>query len=255
MSWDPAQYLRFADLRLRPALDLLARVELEGASTVVDLGCGPGNVTRLIARKFPHAEVIGIDSSAAMLAKAAETPSTVIWQQGDIGAFAPTQPVDIIYSNAALHWLDDHASLFPRLMEAVRPGGILAVQMPRNHAAPSHAEMVAIASSGPWADRLKPVLRPSPVAPPEVYYDMLAPLSARLDIWETVYGQVLEGEDPVIEWNKSTGLRPILEALREPELSQFLAAYRARMAAAYPKRADGRTFFPFRRLFLVAVRK
>lgn len=255
MSWDPAQYLRFADLRLRPALDLLARVELEGASTVVDLGCGPGNVTRLIARKFPHAEVIGIDSSAAMLAKAAETPSTVIWQQGDIGAVTPTQPVDIIYSNAALHWLDDHASLFPRLMLAVRPGGILAVQMPRNHAAPSHAEMVAIASSGPWADKLKPVLRPSPVAPPEVYYDMLAPLAARLDIWETVYGQVLEGDDPVVEWNKSTGLRPILEALREPELSQFLAAYRARMAAAYPKRADGRTFFPFRRLFLVAVRK
>jgi trans-aconitate 2-methyltransferase len=255
MSWDPGQYLRFADLRLRPALDLLARVELEGAATVVDLGCGPGNVTRLLARKFPHAEVIGIDSSATMLAKAAETPSTIAWRQADIGAFAPQRPVDILYSNAALHWLDGHAGLFPRLMQAVRPGGILAVQMPRNHAAPSHAEMNAIAESGPWATKLKPVLRPSPVAPPEAYYDLLAPESARLDIWETVYGQILEGDDPVVAWNKSTGLRPILEALDEAERGQFLAEYGARMAAAYPKRADGRTFFPFRRLFLVAVRK
>lgn len=255
MSWDPGQYLRFADLRLRPALDLLARVELEGAGTVVDLGCGPGNVTRLIARKFPHAEVIGVDSSAAMLAKAAETPSTVIWREADIGAFAAPRPVDILYSNAALHWLDDHAALFPRLMRSVRPGGILAVQMPRNHAAPSHAEMNAIAEAGPWTAKLEPVLRPSPVAAPECYYDLLAPLSQRLDIWETVYGQILEGEDPVVEWNKSTGLRPILDALQEPERGAFLAEYRARMAAAYPKRADGRTFFPFRRLFLVAVRK
>jgi trans-aconitate 2-methyltransferase len=255
MSWDPGQYLRFADLRLRPALDLLTRVELEGAATVVDLGCGPGNVTRLLARKFPHAEVIGIDSSTTMLAKAAETPSTIVWRQADIGAFAPERPVDILYSNAALHWLDGHAGLFPRLMQAVRPGGILAVQMPRNHAAPSHAEMNAIAESGPWAAKLKPVLRPSPVAPPEVYYDLLAPESARLDIWETVYGQVLEGDDPVVAWNKSTGLRPILEALDEAERGQFLAEYSARMAMAYPRRADGRTFFPFRRLFLVAVRK
>lgn len=255
MSWDPGQYLRFADLRLRPALDLLARVELEGAGTVVDLGCGPGNVTRLIARKFPHAEVIGVDSSAAMLAKAAETPSSVTWREGDIGAFAPERPVDILYSNAALQWLDGHEMLFPRLMQAVRPGGVLAVQMPRNHAAPSHVEMNAIAASGPWAAKLGPVLRPSPVAVPEIYYDLLSPQAASIDIWETIYGQVVRGDDPVVEWTRSTSLRPVIDALKEPELGQFLAEYRARMALAYPKRADGSTFFPFRRLFMVATRK
>lgn len=255
MSWDPGQYLRFSDLRLRPALDLLARVELEGASTVVDLGCGPGNVTRLIARKFPHAHVIGFDNSTTMLAKAAETPSTIVWQEGDIAAFAPPRPVDILYSNAALQWLGDHATLLPRLLRTVRPGGILAVQMPRNHPAPAHAEMYALADGGPWAAKLKPVLRRDPVAPPEVYYDLLSPLCARIDIWETVYGQILEGDDPIVEWNKSTGLRPVLDTLAEPERGQFLAEYAARMAAAYPKRADGRTFFPFRRLFMVGVRK
>lgn len=252
MPWDPAVYTRFAAPRLRPALDLISRIDAEAPELVVDLGCGTGNITRLLAGRWPAARVLGVDSSPEMLAEAASEGFGIRWLLGNAGSFHPGRPVDVLFSNAALHWLDDHGSLFARLMGMVAPGGVLAVQMPRNHGAASHTCMTAAAEAGPWRDALAPVLRPSPVAEPSFYYETLAPLSASLDIWETEYLQVLEGDNPVVQWTMGTALRPLLDALDEPWRSEFLADYARRIAAAYPPAADGRTLFPFRRLFMVA---
>jgi trans-aconitate 2-methyltransferase len=253
-GWDPAKYLEFAGPRLRPALDLLARVPLAAPTAVYDLGCGAGNVTRLLAERWPAAAVTGIDGSAAMLATAQAAAPGMIWEQADLETWRPPRPADLLFSNAALHWLDDHQALFPRLIADLAPGGALAVQMPRNHSAPSHTEMVAAAETGPWRERLHPALRTHPVAESSVYHDILAPHVSRLDIWETEYLHVLEGDNPVVEWTRGSALKPLLDALEEPERSAFLAEYSARIARAYPRRADGRTLFPFRRLFIVAVR-
>jgi trans-aconitate 2-methyltransferase len=256
IGWDPAKYLEFAGPRLRPALDLVAQVPLAAPTEVYDLGCGTGSATRLLAQRWPSAAVTGVDSSAAMLAAARETAAgpAIRWVQADLEEWRPPRPAELIFSNAALHWLPDHATLFPRLVEALAPGGVLAVQMPRNHDAPSHTEMAAAARTGPWAARLAPLLREHPVAPPAAYHDWLAAVVARLDIWETEYLHVLEGDHPVVEWTRGSALKPLLDALAADERTAFLADYTARIARAYPRRPDGRTLFPFRRLFLVAVR-
>ena len=254
LSWEPERYLTFGDQRTRPARDLLARVPLGRPTRVADLGCGPGNSTALLAERCPEAEIIGVDNSPEMLAKARATGVRAIWVEADIAGWAPDRPFDLIYSNAALHWLGDHLILLPRLMGQLCPAGALAVQMPRNFAAPSHVLLRETAASGPWADRLAGILDRGPVAPPERYYDLLAPLAQALDIWETEYLHVLEGDDPVLNWTRGTALRPLTQALDPEQFAAFEAAYAARLRAAYPRRADGRTLFPFRRLFIVAQR-
>ena len=254
MTWNPERYLAFGDQRTRPAIDLMARVSLQQATRIADLGCGPGNATGLLVERWPKAKVIGIDNSRDMLAKAAGSGIAATWVEAEIAAWAPQHPLDLIYSNAALHWLPDHQALLPRLLGCLQPGGVLAVQMPRNFEAPSHALLRVTAESGPWADRLAGGLDWRRVAAPEWYYDLLAPHAAVLDIWETVYLHVLDGEDPVLNWTRSTALRPIMQALDEEHRPAFEAAYAARLREAYPRRADGQTLFPFRRLFIVAQR-
>jgi len=254
MTWNPEQYLGFADLRLRPALDLLGRIPAAAPRLLVDLGCGPGNVTPYLRQRWPEARLLGIDGSPEMLAKARKAVPEATFAEADIAHWAPEAPPDVVYSNAALHWLDDHATLFPRLMGLLAPGGVLAVQTPRNHAQPSHTAIVETVEAGPWAERLRPLLRPSPVAPPARYFDILAPHAAHLDIWETEYLQLLSGENPVKEFTKGSALKPFLDALAGAERGEFEAAYGARTLAAYPPGRDGRTAFPFRRLFLIAVR-
>jgi trans-aconitate 2-methyltransferase len=253
MAWDPAQYLKFAGPRLRPALDLLQRIDVEAPGVVYDLGAGAGNVTRLIATRWPEARVVGVDSSAEMLGRAAAENPGIGWQQADLADWRPSRPADVIYSNAALHWLDNHDALMADLLSGLKSGGVLALQMPRNFSAPSHTLITETALEGPWRAVLEPLLRPSPVAEPAVYYDLLAPRAASLDIWETEYLQVLEGSNPVKEWTKGTWLSPLLAALEEPERSRFEAAYGERVAAAYKPRRDGRTLFPFRRMFVIAI--
>lgn len=253
MSWNPDQYLMFEAPRLRPALDLLAAVPALDPKLVYDLGCGAGNVTRLLARRWPRAELTGVDDSAAMLARAAEVFAGARWLHQGLAQWRAERPADVVYSNAALHWLPDHARLFPALLAQLAPGGVLAVQMPRNFDAPSHTLIADTVRDGPWRERLEPLLRPSPVAAPEVYHDLLAPRAARLDIWQTEYLQVLDGTDPVKEWTKGTWLKPFLDALDEAQRDAFEREYAQRLRSAYPTRADGRTLFPFRRLFIVAV--
>ena len=253
-TWDPNQYLKFADHRLRPALDLLSRVRADEPEAVYDLGCGAGNVSKLLAERWPKARVTGVDSSMAMLEKARAAAPRIAFIQAELAAWRAGEPAGVIYSNAALHWLEDHETLFPRLMEQLAPGGTLAIQMPRNHRAPSHTAMVEAAEAGPWKAKLAPVRGIRAVHDPDAYYRMLAPLAARLDIWECDYLQVLEGPNPVVEWTKGTGLRPFLDALDDTGRKGFLAAYAERIAAAYPPEPDGRTLFPFRRIFFVAER-
>jgi trans-aconitate 2-methyltransferase len=254
LTWEPERYLAFADHRTRPALDLLARVPLANAMRVADLGCGPGNSTALLAQRWPGAAISGVDSSPEMLAQARATGIRTRWVEEDIARFTPDGPLDLIYANAALQWLGDHARLLPRLLGQLRAHGVLAVQMPRNFEAPSHALLRETAGSGPWADRLAGILDRPPVAAPEWYYDLLAPLAQMLDIWETEYLHVLEGDDPVLDWTRSTALRPVAQALDAELLAAFERAYADRLRAAYPRRPDGRTLFPFRRLFIIAQR-
>ena len=251
-TWDPAVYAAFTQPRLRPALDLLARVGAEAPARVVDLGCGTGNVTRLLAERWPGARVTGVDSSAEMLAAAAAGGGTVRWVEGDMGDWAPEQPVDLLFSNAALHWLDRHDTLFPRLAGMVAPGGWLAVQMPHNHDAASHRVMAEAAEAGPWREVLRPLTGRFPVGEPAQYWRILAPLAASLDIWETEYLHVLDGDNPVVQWTMGTALRPLLAVLSEDGRAGFLAEYARRIRSAYPPEADGSTLFPFRRVFMVA---
>jgi trans-aconitate 2-methyltransferase len=253
-GWDPGQYLAFAGHRLRPALELLSRIPLAAPRHVVDLGCGAGNVTAHLRRRWPQASIVGVDTSAEMLAAAARADPAIAWVQADFATWMPGTPPDLIYANASLHWVDDQTALFTRLMGLLAPGGALAVQMPRNFDQPSHTLMHDAAAAGPWAARLAQMQRRVPVEGPAFYYDLLAPLGKQVDLWETRTMQVLTGENPVAEFTKGSWLKPLLDALDEPQRSAFEADYRGRVLAAYPPRADGTTLFPFTRLFIVAVK-
>jgi trans-aconitate 2-methyltransferase len=257
-SWDPTRYTRFSDHRLRPALELLERVPLVAPKLIYDLGCGTGNVTQFIAQRWPDATVIGVDNSPEMLASASSLPENIAWIEADVADWRPDGAPDLIYSNAALHWLDGHDPLFPRLIELLAPGGCLAVQMPQSWPLPSHRLMrVTLANGGPDG---------APIGPPALrealdhvrvhdaayYFDLLSPISQQIDIWETEYFQTLEGDDPVLEWVSSTGLRPVLNGLSDDDRTTFLARYSAQLRAAYPVRDNGQTLYPFRRLFIVA---
>jgi trans-aconitate 2-methyltransferase len=259
MAWDPTLYLKFGDERLRPGFELLARIGDLPAGPLVELGCGTGAHARAISERWPERRLTAIDRSREMLAKAAAKPSAIEWREADIATWSAPAPAALIFSNATLQWLGAHAELFPHLMRQLAPDGVLAVQMPRNFDAPSHVLMRETAAEAPWAKQLAPaiggatVLRQDPVAPPAWYYDLLTPFAAgTLDLWETEYLHVLEGEDPVLQWVSATALRPAIEALEGEERQDFLAAYGAKLKRAYPRRADGKTLLPFRRLFIIA---
>lgn len=253
MAWNPDQYAKFAGPRLQPGLDLINRLPANGEiREVVDLGCGTGELTALLADRYSGAAITGLDSSTAMLEKARGRFPDRIWVEGDIAQWRPERPVDLIYSNAALQWLPDHGRLLPALVGGLNRGGTLAVQMPRNFGAPSHALMRDVASQPRFAGRTN--LRSEPVGDPGFYDALLSPLVDEIEVWETEYWHRLTGDEPVYEWVKATGLRPVLEALTGDDRDAFLTDYRRRLLKAYPKRRDGITLFPFRRLFLVARR-
>jgi trans-aconitate 2-methyltransferase len=259
MAWDPTLYLRFGDERLRPGFELLARIGELPPGPLYELGCGTGVHARAIAARWPDRAVTGIDRSKEMLAKAAAEPSAIRWLEADIAQWSAPTAGALIFSNATLQWLDDHERLLPRLVGQLAADGVLAVQMPRNFDQPSHALMRETAAGGPWAAKLVPilravtVLREAPVLSPERYYDLLAPRAkGGLDLWETEYLHVLSGEDAVLQWISATALRPLTEALSGGEREGFLAALGVKLRHAYPRRRDGTTLLPFRRLFLVA---
>jgi trans-aconitate 2-methyltransferase len=264
-SWNPGQYLKFADHRLRPALDLMGRIPLEHPKVVYDLGCGSGNVTRLLADRWPDADVVGMDNSPEMLERAASGDSDtdvgrVRWQTGDLAGWTPDSAPSVLYSNAVIQWVPDHAELVPRLWDLLPSGGCLAVQAPLSWDMRSHHLMrETLENCGPGDNpvgsaELRQAVGNRWVQDPDFYYDLLAPDAAHLDVWTTEYQHVLSGDDAVLEWVTGTGLRPILNGLADGEREIYLEEYRGRLNAEYPKRADGVTLYPFRRLFFVAVR-
>ncbi len=256
VRWDPGAYQRYKAYRDRPALDLMLRIpaDLEPRE-IWDLGCGTGEQAAVLQRRHPAARVHGLDSSPQMLAEARARPGEVDWILGDIEGFAPDRPPDLIFSNAALQWLGDHRTLYPRLAETLAQGGVLACQVPMTFEAAWHVALRETAAEGPWAARLEGVRGVRQVEPAETYYDWLSPWCSELDIWSTVYLHVLQGEDPVVDWMRGTGLRPFLQALEgSEEEAAFLDAYRARLGPLFPRRPGGVVLLPFPRLFIVARR-
>lgn len=249
-SWDSPQYLRFEDARTRPAGDLLARILTPAPVTVVDVGCGPGNSTRLLVDRWPEAQVTGIDSSSSMLDEARAEVPEASFVESDLRLWEPSHPVDVVFANATLQWLDDHPTVLLQLLSWLAPGGVLAVQMPHNYDSPSHVLMRELASSDRWWHRLGGVLREAPVAPAADYFRLLNG-HGPVDMWITEYLHALAGADPILEWVKGTGLRPVLDRLDQEEADEFIGAYSVALRRAYPPEEDGTTLFPFRRLFFV----
>ncbi|HEV3304009.1 MAG TPA: methyltransferase domain-containing protein [Planctomycetaceae bacterium] len=257
MTWDAEQYNKFAAERARPFADLMAQVERDSKKTryVVDLGCGPGKLTRQLAERWPAARVVGVDNSAEMLAKAQSLAiaGRVEFVQADVAAWSPAQPVDFLLSNAALHWLADHETLLRRLAGWLEPGGTLAVQMPNRFDGPVQQAIDATAADPRWAAQLRGVgLHRGSVQPVDWYVRLLQDLGFVVNAWETTYIHVLTGEDPVLEWFQGTGLRPLLVRLNNAAVDQFRSQLAARLRALYPPQ-NGTTLFPMPRLLFVAT--
>jgi trans-aconitate 2-methyltransferase len=254
--WDPKTYLRYGDERSRPFFDLLARVGAEQPRQVVDLGCGPGQLTASLAQRWPGASITGIDSSPEMIDRARTLDSRVAFTVGDVRDWMPSAYSDVVLSNATLHWVPEHPALLVRWAAAMSPGGWLAVQVPGNFAAPSHRALREVADDPRWRDEVAPLMRDAPVLESAEYAALLAGAGCAVDAWETTYVHVLPAADgadhSVLTWMEGTALRPVRAALGEsPRWTAFRAALGERLARAYPVR-DGEVLFPFRRVFFVA---
>ena len=255
-TWDPDRYLQYADERGRPFVDLIGRIASEAPATVVDLGCGPGNLTSLLASRWPDAKVAGIDSSAEMIA-AARSIDGIAWEVGDLRTWATPDPlalrapVDVLVSNATLQWVPEHLDLLPGLLDRVAAGGWFAFQVPGNFDEPSHTLRTELASREPYAEHARDARVPTSHSPAD-YARLLLDLGCEVDAWETTYLHVLTGEDPVFTWVSGTGARPTLQALPDDLRPRFEEEFKALLREAYPPDAAGRVVLPFRRIFVVA---
>ncbi|GAA2176173.1 trans-aconitate 2-methyltransferase [Arthrobacter parietis] len=258
MRWDPAQYAAFSDHRARPFFDLVGRIDHPAPRRIVDLGCGPGELTVVLARRWPEAEVLGIDSSPEMVERARsleDTPANLAFVPGDVRDWTPEAGTDVVVSNAVLQWVPDHQTLLARWAAALEERACLAFQVPGNFSAPSHVLMRRLAESERWCQQLGSILRHDDVvSPPEDYHRLLRGAGLEADIWETTYQHLLTGADPVLEWVRGTGLRPILAALPAADAAEFERTYAAMLSAAYPPEPDGGTLLAFRRIFAVGTR-
>lgn len=256
MSWSAKQYVAFEDERTRPACDLLAAIPSVDARSAIDIGCGPGNSTELLVERFTNAAVRGVDSSTDMIEAARKRLPQVQFDTVDIGTWNDSGPFDVIFANAVLQWLPDHATLLPSLAARLTQGGSLAIQMPDNLNEPSHRLMREVAADGPWASKLADAAgQRTEMASASDYYSMLRPHCTRVDVWRTIYHHPLAGgASGVVEWFKGSGLRPFLEPLDDAEKAQYLKQYQAAIEQAYPTLSDGSVLLPFPRLFIVATR-
>jgi trans-aconitate 2-methyltransferase len=257
-TWRPDQYLLFEEKRTRPCRDLAGRIRVDRVRIAIDLGCGTGTSTMVLAERWPDASIAGLDSSSSMLERARSDSPQREWLQGDIAEWANADlgTYDLIFSNAAMHWVDDHAAVYPRLLARVAPGGALAIQVPYNLDSPAHVVMREVATSPNWRAKFPAGgVRQWFVHEAGFYYDLFAASASMIDIWETTYMQVMANAAAIAEWYKGTGMRPFLDALAsEADRAAFIAAYVEGIRSAYEIRADGRVLFPFRRLFLIAYR-
>jgi trans-aconitate 2-methyltransferase len=253
-SWDATLYLQFADERTRPAADLVGRIALQEPRRIIDLGCGPGNSTELLFRRWPAAEIAGLDSSPAMIEAARGRHPERRWILADAATWQADEPLDLIFSNAALQWLPDHQRLLPALVGQLTAQGALAVQIPAHTASPLHQAIDQIARQPRWAERLRHARGALTIETPDFYYRALQPHVARVDLWTSEYYHVFESQHMIVEWIRGTGLRPFLDALQPEEQAAFEQELRRAVELAYPLQPDGRVLFPFRRLFLIGYR-
>jgi trans-aconitate 2-methyltransferase len=254
-DWNPNLYLKFSDQRARPAADLIAQIRLENPRRIIDLGCGTGNSTEQLHHRWPEAEITGLDSSPEMLRQARLGHPDWNWIESPIQAWRPEGSYDVVFSNAALHWVADHESVFPRLLSFVSPGGVLAVQMPNNFLSPAHQGMKKVAQDPCWAGALDGTSDNCNVQPIKFYYRVLSGAGRDLNLWEIEYLQIMNSTRAILDWMRSTAMRAYLERLRDEKsrrkfeemcLHEFERAYRAE--------PDGAVLFPYRRMFIVTSR-
>lgn len=257
-SWRPDQYLLFEEERTRPCRDLVAHICVDSVRAVIDLGCGPGNSTAVLAERWPHARITGLDSSVEMLDRARQSNSRHEWLHSDIAEWTTgvNDEYDVVFSNAALHWVRDHPTVFPRIFERVAAGGVLAIQVPANINEPAHRVMRDLASSREWRDRFPATgVREWFVHDAAFYYDVFASVARSVNLWQTTYIHVLPDVASIAEWYRATGLRPFLDALQSvSDRERFIKDYTDALRSEYRPRQDGRILFPFRRLFVIASR-
>ncbi|MBV4452918.1 MULTISPECIES: trans-aconitate 2-methyltransferase [Pseudomonas] len=253
MTWSAKQYTLFEQQRTRPVRDLVAAIPNTQVRNAVDLGCGPGNSTEVLAERFPHALITGLDSSDDMLADARKRLPALSFELADIGAWNPTQTFDVILANASLQWLPDHATLYPHLISQLSPGGTLAVQTPDNLDEPAHRLAREVAADGPWSSKIGAV-KHNERHTASYYYALLAKHCSTVDVWRTTYLHPLADHASVVEWFKASALRPFLAPLNGAEKTAFLGEYQARITQAYPALEDGTVLLPFPRLFIIATR-
>jgi trans-aconitate 2-methyltransferase len=252
-AWDPQLYLQFAAERTRPAAELAARVAVDCARRVIDLGCGPGNSTAVLRARWPQADLTGLDRDDAMLAAARQAEPTTRWQAGDAAAWEAEAAYDVVFSNAMLQWLPDQSAVLHRWFRAVRPGGALAVQLPNQNRSALHQCVLDSAADPRWRDATATAARAAETHDVGFYYDALCRSARCIDAWETVYHHVMAGPESILEWVRGTGLRPLLAALPDDaQRGRFEAEVAARLAVAFPRRPDGRVLLPFGRVFLIA---
>lgn len=254
MTWSAKNYSAFELERTRPVRDLVAAIATPDVQRAVDLGCGPGNSTEVLAERFPQANVTGMDSSDDMLVNARKRLPALNFALADIESWNPDQTFDVILANASLQWVPDHDTLYPRLVGKLNAGGSLAVQTPDNMEEPSHRLAREVAAQGPWASKIGAVRHP-PRHNATFYYELLQPLCSSVDVWRTTYHHPLKGgHQAVVDWFESSALRPYLAPLDEAQKAAFLERYLQAISDAYPALPDGTVLLPFPRLFVVARR-
>jgi len=253
-NWNPSQYDIYKNERLRPGIDLFKQINLKSPKIIYDLGCGTGTLTNFLHQQWPEATIIGVDSSEAMLKTARDSYPDIIWELSELQSWKPSKTPDIIYTNAALHWIDNHPDLISTWIQYLKTNGIFAMQVPNNWREPSHANLAKVVKNGNWRKKLLPQLREFPILEIEQYYDLLSPITSHINTWETTYTQILEGKNPVLEWLKGTLIPPLLSLLDEKDKVHFIDQYAELVYKDYPIRENGKTIFPFKRLFIVATK-
>lgn len=254
-QWDAEQYLKFGGERTQPVFDLLHRLAIPDPRRVADLGCGPGNSTAVLRRKWPQSKILGVDSSPEMIARARQTLPEAEWVVADAASWQSDEPFDLVFSNAMLQWIPGHERVCLHLLDQVAAGGALAMQVPAHYDSPLHREILDVSRDPRWDSRMEKARRALTNHPPEFYYDLLARRAWRVDVWETMYYHVLKGPEAVLEWFRGTGLRPFLEPLApQAERPSFEEMLLARYTVSYARRESGKVLFPFRRLFFIAYR-
>jgi trans-aconitate 2-methyltransferase len=255
VDWNPTAYMSYSRERAQPIIDFVAHLQQLAPKNIVDLGCGPGTSTGILRQAFPQARILGIDSSPAMISKAKAVLPGVTFLENNAAAWRPGPETDLVFSNALFQWVPDHHQVIREILQAMRRGATLAIQMPDNLGEPSHRLMAEVASRTPWQEKLGDATKArSPLLSPSAYHDLLSPLCSKLEIWRTTYHHRLAGHQGVTDMLSTTGLKPYLDPLSREERADYLTAYKAAIAPYYPPLNDGSVLYPFPRLFLKAIR-